>query len=189
MTFFITRPPDLKISPRPLTPLHPQQMVARRPDGDAARAGDVGGEHAADRGLPGLAARQRPEVHRLEGQHLAALGERRLDLGERRAGAGRHHHLARLVERDAAHRLGRDVGRRLHRPADLLLGAGARSPPAGSWPRCASASTRANSRSSMGRICEKYGHGCLTRPRAPPRGRRAGTPWPGSGATWGRTRS
>ena len=49
-----------------------------------------------------------------------------LDLRQGRAGAGRHDHLGRLVQRDAAHGLGRHVGGGLHRPADPLLGAGAR---------------------------------------------------------------
>ena len=59
---------------------HAQQMVARRAGADAARAGDVGGEHAADRALAGLAADQRPELDGLERQHLAAVGEIGLDL-------------------------------------------------------------------------------------------------------------
>ena len=40
-------------------------------------------------------------VHRFEVELLAALGDQRLDLGNRRAGLGGQHQFLRLVERDA----------------------------------------------------------------------------------------
>jgi hypothetical protein len=46
-------------------------------------------------------AEHRPVVDRLEGERLAFGGERRFDIGERGARAGRNHELLRLVERDA----------------------------------------------------------------------------------------
>ena len=64
-------------------------------------------------------------VHRLEGQLLAAPGEGRDDLGQRRAGAGGDDELGRLVERDAGERRRRQGRLRLRRPADRLLGAAA----------------------------------------------------------------
>ena len=139
---------------------HAQQVVARRADADAPRAGQVGGEDAADGGLRRPRRRRAArKLDRLERQHLPARGERVLDLRQRRAGARRHHHLARLVERDAAQALGRHAGRRVHRPADAA--AWSRRPPASSGVvvAVASASTRENSRSSTGRMLAEHGHG------------------------------
>ena len=98
-------------------------MVARGAGQDAAAAGQIGGEHAADRGLPRRAAQGRSEIDRLEGKLLAALGEHALDLGERRAGGGRQHKLGRLVERDADETLGAHHRASLHQASHLMLGA------------------------------------------------------------------
>ena len=127
MTFFITRPPDLKISPRPLTPATPSRWsraaprwMRRAPDMLVAKTPPIGLRWPA-------AAGGRAEVDRLEGQHLPARGELGLDLRERRAGARRHHDLGRLVERDAAQPMRRDGDGGLDRPADGALGAAASS--------------------------------------------------------------
>ena len=55
-------------------------MIARGPGADAARARDVGGEHAGDGRLLLLGAGEQAELDRLEGQHLPALRQRVLDL-------------------------------------------------------------------------------------------------------------
>ena len=78
-----------------------EEMIARGAGLDAARAGEVRGERAADRAAPGRAAEQRAVIHRLERQLLVVGGEQRLDLGDRRAGPGREDQLLRLIERDA----------------------------------------------------------------------------------------
>ena len=87
MTFFITRPPVLTTSPRPLTKRTPSRLSRAAPA--LMRRGP---EQRWRRNTPPIVGRrvgaeQRAQVHRLERQHLAALGQRRLDLGERRAGA------------------------------------------------------------------------------------------------------
>ena len=48
---------------------------------------------------------------RLEGERLAVVGQRRLDLGDRRAGAGGHHHFGRIVGDDAGQAGGAERGR------------------------------------------------------------------------------
>ena len=99
MTFFITLPPDLKASPRPLTPLKPSRWSRAAPADDAARAGEVAHDRADQGALPGFLAEQRAEVRRLEGEHLVALGQQRLDLAHRRAGAqGDDQFLRRVVD-------------------------------------------------------------------------------------------
>jgi hypothetical protein len=50
-------------------------VIARGADLDAAAAGEVGGEDAADRGLAGMRAERGPEVDGLEGELLAVLGK------------------------------------------------------------------------------------------------------------------
>ena len=98
-------------------------MVAHRAVADAAGAGEVHREHAADRAPTGGAAEQRPGVHGLEGQHLPARRHHLLDVGAGRAGAGGEHQLLRLVEGDAREggEVEGEVG--LARPAEGLLGA------------------------------------------------------------------
>ena len=98
-------------------------MVARGAGLDAARAGQIGGDRAAQRAAARIAAQQRPVVHRLEGKFWFVFVQQRLDLGERRAGARREHQLLRLVKRDAgeAGEIERQIG--LARPADRALGA------------------------------------------------------------------
>src|SRR3974390_1078201 len=75
-------------------------MIARGAGFDASRAGQIGGDHAAERSLAGLAAKQRAVVHRLEFELLIVLIEQRLDLAKRRASLGREHQLGRLVQPD-----------------------------------------------------------------------------------------
>ena len=135
-----------------------------------------------------LAARERGELDGLEGQHLSAAGERVLDLLERRAGARRHHHLAGLVERDAAQALGRYVGRRVHRAARSAAWSRRPAP----RPACGSPSprpARASIPAHRPGACWRAPAVLLTPLPAPRLGPRAGTPWPGSAATWDRTPS
>ena len=88
------------VSPRPGDRRDAEEMVARRAGLQPARAGQIGGEHAAERAVfPAVAAEQRPVIHRLEGKLLVVVVEQLLDLGERRPGLGRQHQLLRLVER------------------------------------------------------------------------------------------
>ena len=100
-----------------------EEMVARGAGLDAARAGQIGRDRAADGALAGRAAEQRAIVHRLEGELLVVLVQQRLDLGQRRAGFGREHQFFRLVQRDAGkpRQIERQVG--LARPAEPALGA------------------------------------------------------------------
>ena len=79
----------------------PKEMIARGARLDAARARDVGGEHAAERPFVGAGAEQRPAIHRLKRQLLSLAADQRLDLGDRRAPARGEHQLLRLIERDA----------------------------------------------------------------------------------------
>ena len=100
-----------------------EEMIARRARPDAARARQIGGEHAADRRLARRPPEQRAVVHRLEGELLRLRVEQVLDLGERRAGARREHQLLGLVKRDAGER--GQIERRidLRGPAERALGA------------------------------------------------------------------
>ena len=54
-----------------------EEMVARRAGPDAPRAGEVGSEHAAEVARAGAPPSSGPSVRRLEGEHLAVLGEQR----------------------------------------------------------------------------------------------------------------
>ena len=86
-------------SPRPLTSRRPISAVARRAGADAARAGGVGRDQAADRRL---AARHRARGDR--SARTAASGRARRApprRGERRPGLGAQHHLRRFVEDDS----------------------------------------------------------------------------------------
>ena len=108
-TFFITRPPNARSAPLPVEDPHAQHEVAHRAGVGPARPGQARGDRAAER-------RARAEVRRLEREHLPGVGERALDVGERRAGARRHHELGRIVVDDAG------VGRRVEHLADALPG-------------------------------------------------------------------
>ena len=95
----------------------------------------------------------RPE---LDAARTPASGRARRDASsiwrERRAGAGRHDHLGRLIERDAAQALVDTVAAVCTGRPIPALGAAAASPRAACAVAAASASTRENSRSSTGRI-------------------------------------
>ena len=78
-----------------------QEMIARRSRLRAARAGEIAGQHAAQRPLPRRHPIERPQIRRLEGQHLTLGRQRLLDLGQARAGAGGQHQLLRFIETDA----------------------------------------------------------------------------------------
>ncbi len=73
--------------------LDAQHEVTHRPRLLPARPGKPGGDAAANR--------RTGKTRRLEGQHLAFFGQRRLDLGERRAAFGGDVKLGRLVGNDA----------------------------------------------------------------------------------------
>jgi hypothetical protein len=78
-------------------------MVARRAGRHATRTGETA-HHRTDQGaLTGFLAEQRAEIGRLEGQHLVALGQQRLDLAHRRAGAQRDDQFFRRIVDDARH--------------------------------------------------------------------------------------
>ena len=98
--------------------LDAEQVIAGGAGLDAARARQVGREHGADRLHALRAARRRAEVDRLEGEHLPLRGELGLDQRHRRAGARRHHELARLIEGDAAQQRGGDHDGAVDRAAD-----------------------------------------------------------------------
>src|SRR5262249_47956004 len=102
-----------------------KQMIARGTGLDAATAGEVGGEDAADRGLAGMRAERRPEVDRLEGKLLATLCEDVANVVEGRTGRRRQHELARLVERDADQILAAHHRSRLDEAPDFTLGTAA----------------------------------------------------------------
>ena len=101
MTFFITLPPDLKASPRPLTPLKPSRWSRAAPA--ETRRGPARLPMTAPTRVPCPASwpSKRAEVGRLEGQHLVALGQQRLDLAHRRAGAQGDDQFFRRVVDDA----------------------------------------------------------------------------------------
>ena len=79
-----------------------QQVIARRTGRQPPRPGEISHDGADQCPLPGFPAEQRPEVGRLEGQHLVALRQQRLDLADRRASTQRDHQLLRGVIDDAA---------------------------------------------------------------------------------------
>jgi hypothetical protein len=111
----------------PVDEAHADQTVAGGTRIDAAGPGIVGRRHRAEGRLAGR-AEERAVIHRLEGQHLPTPGQQRLHLGERRTGAGRDHHLGRLVEGDAGEP-GRGERRLvMRRTAERRLGAAADEP-------------------------------------------------------------
>ena len=95
---------------------HADQAVAAGPDLDPARPADICGDHAAD-GRLSCGPEQPAVIHRLEGQALVALGERGLDLGQRRPRPGHQRQRARLVKADACEP-GSRQRRARHRRAD-----------------------------------------------------------------------
>ncbi len=97
-------------------------MVAHRAPGDAARAAEVGRDHAAP-ALCRPAPKQIRKVGRLGDQMLVVLGERRFDLGERRARARREDQFPRRIERDAGEVPRGERGRRLHGPQHAAFAA------------------------------------------------------------------
>ena len=119
-------------SPRPVTARTPMHVVAHRAPGDAARAGQVGGDHAAERLRVRCVPEQRGKIGRLGDQVLAMLGQRRLDLVQRRAGARGNDQFLRRIERDAGQAGGGQRSRCLHRPQHAGLGAGAAASSSGS---------------------------------------------------------
>ncbi len=73
-----------------------EHIVAHPAGADARRAAQGAGHHAAQRGAAGAG-----EVRRLEGQELVMLGQRRLNLGQRRARPRGDDQLGRLEMGDA----------------------------------------------------------------------------------------
>ena len=112
---------------RPGDGAHADQAVARRAQLDAARAGEVGGGDRPDGRRAGGTVKG-AMIGRLEGEALVVFGERRLDLGERRAGARRKHQFGRLVEGDAGEAGGRQSLGDLHGPPEAGAGAAAGHP-------------------------------------------------------------
>ena len=103
VTFFSTRPPEWITSPRPVTARTPSTWSRIAPQ--ATRRGPERLVATTPPSVCALArAEQRGEVGRLGDDVLAVLGQRRLDLGERRAGARGDDQLLRRVERDAGER-------------------------------------------------------------------------------------
>ena len=100
-----------------------EEVVARRPLPDAARAGKIGGDRAAERRARRFAAQKLPPIARLEGEHLALPGKCRLDLLHRRRGARGQHQLLGLVKADAGKGGKVERVRELQRPAQAALAA------------------------------------------------------------------
>ncbi len=100
-----------------------QHVVAHRPPGDAARARQIGGNDAADGLRPVRGAQQRAQVGGFADEVLALLGERCLDLRQRRAGAGGEDQFLGRVECDAGEVAGGKAARRLHGAQHAVLGA------------------------------------------------------------------
>ena len=101
MTFFTTRPPALKVSPRAADGGEAEQVIARRARLEPPRARRDCRRARRRSSRARRCAEQRPKSRRLEGEHLVVRGQRRLDLGERRAGPRGQHQLRRLVGDDA----------------------------------------------------------------------------------------
>ena len=167
VTFFITRPPQRIVWPRPLTSFEPEDAVAHRARARPARPGKVGRDHAAERRLGGRSPK-RSRTHRLERQHLPALGDRRLDRRDRRPGPGAERHFGRRIEDDARHR-------RARQPARSPRAAG-RVPPSRRRRRCRASSRRRRAASTASTTSASRSglSASVMRPA-----RRAETPWPG----------
>ena len=91
-----------------------EHVVAHRPPGNPAGAGEVGGDDTADAGHA-LGAKHGREVGRFGYQVLALRRQAALDLRHGHAGAGGNHQLLRRIERDATKRARVDLAGRLHR--------------------------------------------------------------------------
>src|SRR6185503_2618394 len=100
-----------------------EEVIARGAGRHASRAGEIRGEHAADR-LAALAAQQRSEIGRLERQPLSVRMKRALDRREWRRGVRSQHELSRLV-RDYPFERAEVVQLRVDGSSDLPLRAGA----------------------------------------------------------------
>ncbi len=120
MTFFITWPPDLKISARPDTARKPSTWSRAAPALMRRGTAGVDGDGAAER-AGGVAAPQLGGIHRLEGELLVVLLQQLGDVGHRRAGPRGHHQLGGLVERDAGEAARVDLRRRLDRAPEPAL--------------------------------------------------------------------
>ena len=127
VTFFSTRPPEWIGSPAPLTARMPRTWSRVAPQAMRRGPEDAGGDDSANSlGAPGVwgrvfadpsvppssAVRSGGSAH----QVLAAGGKGRLDLGQRRAGAGGEDQFLGGIERDAARAAGgADAAAGLHR--------------------------------------------------------------------------
>ncbi len=102
-----------------------EEMIAGRAGFDPTRAGQIGGDRAADRACTRRTVQQRAVIHRFERELLALFRDERVDLRERRAGFGGQHQFFRLVQRDTG-KPG-EIERRipLRGAADRTLGAAA----------------------------------------------------------------
>ena len=78
---------------------HPQQIIPRRPGLHPARAGYIGGHHAANR-RRAARAQQRPVVHRFKRQPLACTRQGRLHHRQRRARLRHQRQRAGVIQRD-----------------------------------------------------------------------------------------
>ncbi len=100
-----------------------QEMVARGALANTARTREVGCDRTAQGRAGIFAAEKFPPVARLEGEHLAPLGQRRLDLRHRRRRARGQHQLLGLVKADAGKFREVERVRELQRPAEAALAA------------------------------------------------------------------
>jgi hypothetical protein len=99
--FFTTVPPQQPALA--VDELHAEDEIPQAAEPPAARAAQSRGHRPAER-------RTRVREHGIEGQILAALGQRRDDLFQRRAGERGEREFARLVFDDAAQLRGGDAG-------------------------------------------------------------------------------
>ena len=99
-------------------------MIACGPHGNAARAGNIGPDNAAD-GRFAQSAVEYAMVHRLERQHLVFVAKHIGDVAQMRAGTGSKNHFGWLVEGDARQMRQRQVRCGLHRAAESGAGVAA----------------------------------------------------------------
>ena len=103
-------------------------MVARRASLDPPRPRQIAGQDTAQ-GRPGAVLVRHPEkaapIRRLKGEHLAGIGERPFDLGERGRRAGGQHQFARRILADAGETRQIEQMRGLQRPAETAFRAAA----------------------------------------------------------------
>ena len=100
-----------------------QHVVAHGAPGDPARAGQVGGNGAAN-GAGGVRAEQAAVIRRFGDQMLALGGGCRDQFGQRRAGAGGQHQFLGGIEGDPGQTGGGKAGIGPHRAQHGLLAAG-----------------------------------------------------------------